>query len=124
MQKLISMLGSRNAMITFLGIISLAFGSNDILLNGTPEDIYGTLTSPNIYLILMFLANPLIKLAEKIAKKEWSWAFLRSDNFRIQVGSALMLIFSSIFGEELAGMLVALVGNLYNFIIHASEKHE
>lgn len=121
-QKLIDVLGSSNALLNVLSIFILALASNDIYLEQTPEELINMFSGKSsgqlLTLVLINFFSPATKLVKKLMSKEWSWDFLKSANFQTQILSFLTVIASSLAGEVFAGILVALVLQVWNLIVH------
>jgi len=121
-QKLIDVLGSSNALLNVLSIFILALASNDIYLEQTPEELINMFSGKSsgqlLTLVLINFFSPATKLVKKLMAKEWSWDFLKSANFQTQILSFLTVIASSLAGETFAGILVALVLQVWNLIVH------
>lgn len=121
-QKLIDVLGSSNALLNVLSIFILALASNDIYLEQTPEELINMFSGKSsgqlLTLVLINFFGPATKLVKKLMAKEWNWDFLKSANFQTQILSLLTVIASSLAGEVFAGILVALVLQVWNLIVH------
>lgn len=121
-QKLIDVLGSSNALLNVLSIFILALASNDIYLEQTPEELINMFSGKSsgqlLTLVLINFFGPATKLVKKLMSKEWNWDFLKSANFQTQILSFLTVIASSLAGEVFAGILVALVLQVWNLIVH------
>lgn len=128
MKKLSATLGSQNFLITALSLLLLALQSNNIETGYTAEGIVdlfkdANLTSIVVLLIVNFL-NPIIKLVNSIIKKEWSWAFLRSQNFQTQILSVGTILFSLFLDEVSTGIVTTIVLNVWNLVAHLIQKNE
>lgn len=128
MKKLSATLGSQNFLITALSLLLLALQSNNIETGYTAEGIVdlfkdANLTSIVVLLLVNFL-NPIIKLVNSIIKKEWSWAFLRSQNFQTQILSVGTILFSLFLDEVSTGIVTTIVLNVWNLVAHLIQKNE
>lgn len=128
MKKLSATLGSENFLVTGLSLLLLALQANNIETGYTAEGIVAlfqdaNLTSILVLLIVNFL-NPIIKLVNKIVKKEWSWAFLRSQNFQTQILSVATILFSLFLDEVSTGIVTTIVLNVWNLVAHLIQKNE
>lgn len=125
-KKLSEVLGSRNALASYLSLILLGFTANGVVGTGTPEEIINMFTGINsgqiIALLLINFLTPIASLIKVIVDKKWTWGFLGSANFLSQVLTLASLIVSAFLSEETAGVLVALVVQAINFIKHLVQK--
>lgn len=120
------MLGSRNALASYLSLTLLGFTANGVMVNGTADEIINMFTGKNtgqiFALVLINFITPLASLVKVIVDKKWTWGFLKSTNFMSQVVTLVTLIISIFLGEESAGVLVSLVVQAVNFIYHMVQK--
>lgn len=129
MGKLLSVLESRNALVSVLTILVSFFTVNGIEIETSPNQIIDLFTNQNFQgvlaiLIANFLA-PLSKLIAKYMKKELSWKlWIQSDNFKAQVISLVAIILSAYFNETIVGILVTMIVQIANFIIHLLENEK
>lgn len=117
-----NVLNSSNFWVTVISIIFGLLYSNGIVLNITPEELVTKLLGSNTLELILFigmnLINPVVKIVNKIKNKEWTWKWVYSDNFRTQVGSVIAIVVSGYFGDVVAGLVIAVVMNIWNLIAH------
>ncbi len=117
-----NVLNSSNFWVTVISIIFGLLYSNGIVLNITPEELVTKLLGSNTLELILFigmnLINPVVKIVNKIKNKEWTWKWVYSDNFRTQVGSVIAIVVSSYFGDVVAGLVIAVIMNIWNLIAH------
>ena len=122
MKKILEVLKSQNAFVSYVSIFLLALSTNGILVQGTPEEIINLFTGKQageiIAVLVLNFFTPLYKLAQKIIAKQWDWTFLKSENFLTQVLSIVTLVAGALLGQELAGVAVALGMQVINFVKH------
>lgn len=121
--KLQATLNSRNFLVSLLSIIFSVFAFNGAPVApdaaGSIVDAFGSGSLMTIIAVLVpNLLNPIMKL---IAQKTWTWKFIKSPNFWIQVLSALLVGLTAIglvFPDGTAAMLVEAIfgGNVNNII--------
>lgn len=117
-----NVLNSSNFWVTVISIIFGLLYSNGIVLNITPEELVTKLLGSNTLELILFigmnLINPVVKIVNKIKNKEWTWKWVYSDNFRTQVGSVIAIVVSGYFGDVVAGLVIAVIMNIWNLIAH------
>lgn len=117
-----NVLNSSNFWVTVISIIFGLLYSNGIVLNITPEELVTKLLGSNTLELVLFigmnLINPVVKIVNKIKNKEWTWKWVYSDNFRTQVGSVIAIVVSGYFGDVVAGLVIAVIMNIWNLIAH------
>ena len=128
MNKLSATLDSRNFFVTLLSIVLLALQSNGIETGYTADGIFAlfedqNLTSALVLVVINFL-NPIIKLVSKIVNKEWSWIFIRSQNFQTQLLSVATILLSLFLDEVSTGIVITIVLNIWNLVAHLIQKNE
>ena len=125
LKKLAEVLGSQNALVTFISIALLGFTANDIAIEQTPEELIDLFTGKTGVQIVMILFlnffNPLSKLVQKVIKKEFNFEFVTSRNFQTQVLSLITLIVSAFLDQALTGIVVTLVLQVWNLISHLAK---
>lgn len=126
LKKLSEILDSRNALVTIASIVLLLFSANNIAINASADELVDLLYGRNLgeiasVLVLNFL-NPIFKLGKKFVDKSFNWSFLTSSNFLAQLSTLLTLIVAALWGEGLAGVIVATVIQIYNLAIHVFQK--
>lgn len=127
MSKLSQVLDSRNFFVTLISLLLLAMGANSIDTGYTADGIFdlfkdATVSQILVLVIINFL-NPLIKLVNKVVNKEWSWEFIKSQNFQTQLLSILTILLSFIFDEVTTGIVTTIVLNLWNLVSHLIQKN-
>jgi len=127
MSKLSQVLDSRNFFVTFISLLLLAMGANSIETGYTADGIFDLFKDASVSQILVLVIinflNPLIKLVNKVVNKEWSWAFIKSQNFQTQVLSIVTILLSFIFDEVTTGIVTTIVLNLWNLVSHLIQKN-
>lgn len=122
LKKLAEVLGSQNAFVNLISILLLAFSTNDIVIEQSPEEIANMFEGQTgIQIIMLLFINfftPISKLVQKFIKKEFSFDFIKSRNFQTQVLSLLTIIVGSVLSEPLTAIVVALVLQVWNLISH------
>lgn len=117
-----NVLNSSNFWVTVISIIFGLLYSNGIVLNITPEELVTKLLGSNTLELILFigmnLINPVVKIVNKIKNKEWTWKWVYSDNFKTQVGSVIAIVVSGYFGDVVAGLVIAVIMNIWNLIAH------
>lgn len=114
---------STNFWVSVISIITagLTLGSG-VPIDVAPEAILTALaTKQGVALIVFFtvnLINPLLRIIGKIRAGLWNWDWLRSTNFLTQIGSLLTIILSSWFDAETTGVIIAMLGQLANWLYH------
>lgn len=126
MNKLIETLGSSNFLVTIFAIISSIFAYNQVPIEASPADIAASFTNSStdamITTIILLFLNPLIKIIKGTIEKGFNFGFLKSSNFWVQVGSAVVLILGTQFDIELINtILITITGNTTNLIVHATQ---
>ena len=88
----------------------------------TPEQFVSELLGKNTLEIVIFIGvnlyNPIVKIVSKIKNKAWTWDWVYSDNFKTQVGSVISIIVAAYFGDVVAGLVLAVIFNVWNLITH------
>lgn len=114
---------SSNFWVTVISILTLGLG----LGAGSPIDIapdaildaFATKQGIGLIVFIMVnLANPLLRIVNKIRKGEFDWGFLRSPNFLTQVGTLLTIILTTWFDEQTTGIIIGLIGQGANWLWH------
>lgn len=115
-------LQSKNFWVT---IISIVFGflyTNGIEIGLTPDEFSTKILGSNTFELAIFIAvnlfNPILKTINKIKSGLWSWEFVYSANFQTQVGSVVTIIVTGYLGDVKAGLILALLFNVWNLIKH------
>lgn len=118
----LTFLQSKNFWVT---IISIVFGflyTNGIEIGLTPDEFATKILGSNTFELAIFIAvnlfNPILKTINKIKSGLWSWEFVYSANFQTQVGSITTIIVTAYLGEVKAGLILALIFNLWNLLKH------
>lgn len=121
-QKLAEVLNSRNALVSFLTILLLAIEAQGISIGESAQTILDSFANKEVSaaLVVFFLnfLTPISKLVQKIVAREWSWDFLRSENFQAQVATMLTMFLLSFFKNDTAIILSGLIIQALNFIFH------
>ncbi len=100
-QKVLATTDSRNFYVSLVSIVLFIFDFNQLGLNLTPEAIVDAILSGDSNALLLMLVNfinPILKIINNTA--EWSWSFLRSWNFWIQVGTGVLFAATLYIGIE------------------------
>jgi len=115
-------LQSKNFWVT---IISIVFGflyTNGIDIGLTPDEFATKILGSNTFELAIFIAvnlfNPILKTINKIKAGLWSWEFVYSANFQTQVGSVVTIIVTGYLGDVKAGLILALLFNVWNLVKH------
>jgi hypothetical protein len=121
MKKLISVLKGDNFKITLFSMLSLFVNYNGVPLE-SGEDLFKMFDSKSLVElaipIIMMVYNVGSKLFIKFKEKTLDYSIFQSENFMVQVTTVLSLFIGVYFNEVLTGILIALVLNIYNTIIH------
>lgn len=125
--KLLEVLESRNAFVTYISIILLGLSYNSIPVEFTPNQIIDMFVGKNageiLAVLLLNFFNPLSKMINKLIKKEWSWGFIKdSQNFITQLTTLLALIIGAFMDQMAAGIIVSILLQLWNLVTHLSKK--
>jgi len=127
MNKLSQVLDSRNFFVTLISLLLLAMGANSIETGYTADGIFDLFKDASVSQILVLVIinflNPIIKLVKKVVDKEWSWAFIKSQNFQTQVLSIVTILLSFIFDEVTTGIVTTIFLNLWNLVSHLIQKN-
>ena len=122
LKKLAEVLSSQNAFVNLLSILLLAFSTNDIVIEQTPEELINMFQGKTGVQIVMILFlnffTPLSKLVQKLIKSEFSLEFIKSRNFQTQLLSLITIIVGAFLSEPLTAVVVALVLQVWNLISH------
>jgi len=122
LKKLAEVLSSQNAFVNLLSILLLAFSTNDIVIEQTPEELVNMFQGKTGVQIVMILFlnffTPLSKLVQKLIKSEFSLEFIKSRNFQTQLLSLITIIVGAFLSEPLTAVVVALVLQVWNLISH------
>lgn len=137
-----------NAFVSFLSVFFLVLAENGIVIDVDPQTLLDTVSSGNLGAILaLFIANflnPITKIVQKFREKGWSGAFLKSPNFWVQTGTAvisllaligLMLpegasenvvnaVFTGDFNLIVMAIVVNVLNPLYHFLFRRNKKVE
>lgn len=128
MNKLGNVLNSRNFFVSLVSIVVLVFQFNGVDLEQSPESIVdmfnGTTFANALVLALVNFINPLLKIGSKIVNKTFDWGFKSSTNFITQVLTLVTIVVAAFFDEVAAGIIAALVLNLWNLVAHLMKKDE
>src|SRR3990167_6293957 len=126
MDKFKDVFGSKNFYVTVLNIVLGLLLANDVIISMSAEDILTGLENKDAIGIIVFLvanfANVFIKIFAKFSAGTWSWAWLGSSNFWVQVLSVLTIVLTAWLGEVTAGLIVVIVGNVINLIYHLQKE--
>ena len=122
LKKIAEVLSSQNAFVNLLSILLLAFSTNDIVIEQTPEELVNMFQGKTGVQIVMILFlnffTPLSKLVQKLIKSEFSLEFIKSRNFQTQLLSLITIIVGAFLSEPLTAVVVALVLQVWNLISH------
>lgn len=122
LKKLAEVLSSQNAFVNLLSILLLAFSTNDIVIEQTPEELVNMFQGKTGVQIVMILFlnffTPLSKLVQKLIKSEFSLEFIKSRNFQTQLLSLITIIVGAFLSEPLTAVVVALVLQVWNLVSH------
>jgi len=128
MNKLSNVLQSRNFFVTLVSIILLVLQYNAIEVDYTAEGIVdmfsGTTLANALVLALVNFINPIMKIISKLANKTFDWGFKNSTNFITQVLTLITVVVAVFFDEIAAGMIAALILNVWNLVSHIIKKDE
>jgi hypothetical protein len=122
LKKIAEVLSSQNAFVNLLSILLLAFSTNDIVIEQTPEELVNMFQGKTGVQIVMILFlnffTPLSKLVQKLIKSEFSLEFIKSRNFQTQLLSLITIIVGAFLSEPLTAVVVALVLQVWNLVSH------
>jgi hypothetical protein len=122
LKKIAEVLSSQNAFVNLLSILLLAFSTNDIVIEQTPEELVNMFQGKTGVQIVMILFlnffTPLSKLVQKLIKSEFSLEFIKSRNFQTQLLSLITIIVGAFLSEPLTAIVVALVLQVWNLVSH------
>lgn len=122
LKKLAEVLGSQNAFVSILSILLLAFSTNDIVIDQSPEELIALFDGKTgvqiITVLFVNFFNPISKLVQKLIKGGFSFEFLKSRNFQTQILSLITIIVGSLLSEPLTSIVVALVLQVWNLVSH------
>lgn len=122
---------SKNFFVNLITVLFIALNANDagIPLDLAPE-AYEAIRSGNLTLILVTLLPNLINPITKVFGKPFSWSFLSSQNFIINMATVVLLgvsglgilfpdnaaqqLIEAIFGKDFQTIAIALVINIVN----------
>ena len=128
MNKLSNVLQSRNFFVTLVSIILLVLQYNAIEVDYTAEGIVdmfsGTTLANALVLALVNFINPIMKIVKKLVDKTFDWSFKNSTNFITQVLTLITVVVAVFFDEIAAGMIAALILNVWNLVSHIIKKDE
>jgi hypothetical protein len=128
MNKLSNVLQSRNFFVTIVSIILLVLQYNAIEVDYTAEgivDMFSSTTLANaLVLALVNFINPIMKIVKKLVDKTFDWSFKNSTNFITQVLTLITVVVAVFFDEIAAGMIAALILNVWNLVSHIIKKDE
>lgn len=135
-EKIRATAGSQNFFVSLISVFLFALDINNLGINVSAEQILEAIQSGEsnaIILIIVNLVNPILKLINRTA--EWSWDFLKSQNFITQALTVLLLGATYFIGIQfpegaatevvgafgtgaITAILAAVVINIVNPIIH------
>ncbi len=122
LKKIAEVLSSQNAFVNLLSILLLAFSTNDIVIDQSPEELVSMFQGKTGVQIVMILFlnffTPLSKLVQKLIKSEFSLEFIKSRNFQTQLLSLITIIVGAFLSEPLTAVVVALVLQVWNLVSH------
>lgn len=128
MNKLSNVLQSRNFFVTLVSIVLMVLQYNAIEVDYTAEGIVdmftGTTLANALVLALVNFINPIMKIVSKLANKTFDWGFKNSTNFITQVLTLITVVVAVFFDEIAAGMIAALILNVWNLVSHIIKKDE
>lgn len=124
MDKFFDVLKSQNFLVTIYTIITSIFAYNQVTLTVDPADISASFndssTDAIITTAILLFLNPTIKIIRSIGENGFNTGFLKSSNFWVQVGSAILLVAGTYFDPEiLKAILATIVANTGNLAYHS-----
>jgi len=115
-QKWREVLGSGNALTTFLALIVLLFSQAGVELpSENPEEYFGQLEGL-VTAFILWVVNPIRSFIKKIIDKEITWKYLTDSNIVTAFVSVVGVILGLWFSEETVATLTLILANALNFL--------